>query len=162
MPLNVNDSDIHPGMTELPESRKGFTEMTFGLIRFEIANIFRRLLYVPPSPMKCNMHVASITIEQKEKWIGEFHKRIEETYLQDVDLSVPLYWVAATLSRLVLSKMWLVIYHPFQRLDGGTSLPQDTRDRLFVSSLESVEYSVLLDNDPRTRKWGWLFKTCKT
>src|ERR1700749_1998192 len=155
MPLNVNDSDLHPDMTELPESRKGFTEMTFCLVRFEIANIFRRILYVPPGPVKCNTFFATLTVEQKEKWIAECHKKIEETYLQDIDLSVPLYWVAATLSRLILSKMWLVVYHPFQRLNGGASLPQATKDKLFISSLEGVEYSVLLDTDPRTRKWGW-------
>lgn len=56
--------------------------------------------------------------------------------------------------------MWLVVYHPYQRLDGGTSLPQEIKDKLFITSLESVEYSMLLETEQQTRKWEWLFKTC--
>jgi hypothetical protein len=55
--------------------------------------------------------------------------------------------------------MWLMVYHPFQRIDGGSSLPQEIRDRLFQTSVENVEYSLLLENEDRTKKWGWLFRT---
>lgn len=136
--------------------------MTFCLIRFEVANIFRRILYVPPGPVRCNTFLASLSTEQKEKWINECHQRMEETYLRDVDLSIPLFWVTATLSRLMLSKLWLVVYHPYQRLDMGASLPQEKKDKLFLTSLESIEYGCLLENDRRTKKWGWLFRTCKS
>lgn len=52
-----------------------------------------------------------------------------------------------------------MVYHPFQRIDGGSSLPQEIRDRLFQTSVENVEYSLLLENEERTKKWGWLFRT---
>jgi len=55
--------------------------------------------------------------------------------------------------------MWLIIYHPYQRLDGGTSLPQETRDKLFETSLENIEYSLLLETEEKTKRWGWLFRT---
>lgn len=159
MPLNVNDADLDPNMKEFPESRIGFTEMTFCIIRFEVANIFRRILYVPPGPNRCNQFFANLTIPEKEKWISECHQRLEEKYLKHCDMSVPLYWVTATISRLVMSKMWLVVYHPHQRRDGGASLPQETKDKLFITSLENIEYSILLETEARTMKWGWLFRT---
>ncbi|KAF2754981.1 hypothetical protein EJ05DRAFT_467985 [Pseudovirgaria hyperparasitica] len=159
MPLNVNDADLYPEMRELPESRKGFTEMTFCIIRFEVANMFRQIVYVPPGPVKCPSQFANLSIQDKETWITNCHTRLEETYLKEVDMTIPLFWVTATVSRLILSKMWLVVYHPFQRLDGGASLPQEVKDKLFITSLESVEYSILLETEERTRKWGWLFKT---
>lgn len=46
-----------------------------------------------------------------------------------------------------------------QRLDGGASLPQSTKDKLFLSSLENVEYSILLETEARTMRWGWLCRT---
>lgn len=52
-----------------------------------------------------------------------------------------------------------MVYHPFQRIDGGSSLPQEIRDKLFQTSVENVEYSLLLENENRTKKWGWLFRT---
>lgn len=146
-------------MVELPEERTGSTDMTFSLIRFEVANIFRRILYIPPGPVRCTELFANLSIADKEKWITECHHRIEEKYLKDCDMSIPICWVTATVSRLIMSKMWLIVYHPHQRKDGGVSLPQETKDKLFITSLENVEYSILLETEARTMKWGWLFRT---
>jgi hypothetical protein len=159
MPLNVNDTDLHPDMTEFPEERTGFTDMTFSLIRFEVANIFRRILYVPPGPVRCTELFANLSVADKERWITECHQQMEDKYLKDCDMSIPLCWVTATISRLIMSKMWLIVYHPHQRKDGGASLPQETKDKLFITSLENVEYSILLETEARTMKWGWLFRT---
>ncbi|KAF3035544.1 hypothetical protein E8E12_003141 [Didymella heteroderae] len=159
MPLNVNDADLHPDMKEFPPERTGFTDMTFSLIRFEVANIFRRILYIPPGPVRCTELFANLSIAEKERWITECHQQMEQKYLKDCDMSIPLCWVTATISRLIMSKMWLIVYHPHQRKDGGASLPQETKDKLFITSLENVEYSILLETEARTMKWGWLFRT---
>lgn len=121
-PLNVNDADIHPKMTDFPEERQGFTDMTFSLLRFEVVNIFRRILYVPPGPIRCAELFANLSIADKERWITECHQRMEEKYLKNCDMSIPICWVTATISRLIMSKMWLVVYHPHQRKDGGGCL----------------------------------------
>lgn len=175
-PLNVNDSDLHPEMTEFPQEREGFTDMTFCLLRFEIANVFRRILYVPPGPNRCTEFFAGLSIADKERWITECHDRLEKKFLtKNIDMSKPLCWVTATVSRLIMSKMWLIVYHPHQRKDGGklrfphssplahdmkgATLPQETKDKLFITSLENIEYSMLLETEARTMKWGWLFRT---
>ncbi|KAL5430514.1 hypothetical protein PMIN06_012527 [Paraphaeosphaeria minitans] len=159
LPLNVLDTDIDPAMTEWPKERQGFTDMTFCLIRFEVTNIFRRILYIPPGPGRGNYYFSNLTVAEKEKWISDCHQRLEDKYLKDCDMSIPLCWVTATISRLVMSKMWLIVYHPHQRKDGGVSLPQETKDKLFITSLENIEYSILLETEARTMKWGWLFRT---
>jgi hypothetical protein len=146
-------------MTEFPEDRQGFTDMTFCLLRFEITHIFRRIIYVPPGPNRCTEYFSGLTIEQKEKWISDAHQAMEDKYLKNCDMSIPICWVTATISRLIMSKMWLVVYHPHQRKDGGATLPQETKDKLFITSLENVEYSILLETEARTMKWGWLFRT---
>jgi hypothetical protein len=160
MPLNINDVDIAPGMNEAPAEKRGCTDMSFCLIRFEVSNTFRRINYIPPGPPKqCTEHLAGITLQEKEKWITDCHQRLEERYLKDCDMNVPLYWVTATVARLMMSKMWLMVYHPFQRQDGGTTLPPEIKEKLFITSLENIEYSMLLETEGRTVKWGWLFKT---
>lgn len=160
MPLNINDVDITPDMNDFPVERQGCTDMSFCLIRFEVSNTFRRINYIPPGPPKqCTEHLAGITLQEKEKWITECHQRLEERYLKDCDMTVPLFWVTATVARLMMSKMWLMVYHPFQRQDGGTTLPPEIKEKLFITSLENIEYSILLETEARTMKWGWLFKT---
>jgi hypothetical protein len=146
-------------MTEFPEERQGFTDMTFCLLRFEIAHIFRRIVYIPPGPNRCTEYFSGLTIEQKEKWITDCHQAMENKYLKNCDMTIPICWVTATISRLIMSKMWLIVYHPHQRKDGGATLPQETKDKLFITSLENVEYSILLETEARTMKWGWLFRT---
>lgn len=146
-------------MAKFPDERQGFTDMTFCLLRFEVSNIFRRILYVPPGPNRCTDYFAGLSIAEKEKWITSCHQKMEEKYLKDCDMSIPLCWVTATVSRLIMSKMWLIVYHPHQRKDGGATLPQEIKDKLFITSLENIEYSMLLETEARTMKWGWLFRT---
>ncbi|KXT05690.1 hypothetical protein AC578_5631 [Pseudocercospora eumusae] len=160
MPLNINDVDITPSMKEFPPEQKGCTDMSFCLLRFEVANTFRRINYIPPGPPKaCNEFYQSVTLEDKERWITECHKRLEERYLKHCDMTIPLFWVTATVARLMMSKLWLMVYHPFQRQDGGASLSEEVKEKLFITSLENMEYSLLLESEVRTMKWGWLFRT---
>lgn len=93
MPANVNDDELDPHMTELPKSKTGCTEMTFGLIRFEIASTLRKLQYVPPGSRKCNRILTEMSMEKKENWIKECHEKLESQYIKDGDMNVPLYWV---------------------------------------------------------------------
>ena len=159
-PLNINDADIHQNMKEPPEEHEGATEMTFDLLRYSFSSTVRRLSYAPPAPGPCRAKNAGLNLEDKEKIIEELHHYIEKKYLQYCDTAtVPLHWVAATVARLILAKMWLVVHHPFQRSDAGAGLPQETKDRLFHTSVEVIEFSRLLETEKTTMKWGWLFRT---
>ena len=158
-PLNINDTEFGPDMPETTTDQQGVTDMTFSLIRFEVANTFRRLSYCPPRSESSKEKWPHFKIEEKEQWIEECHRSLEEKYLRYCDMTIPMHWVIGTVARLIMAKMWLLIYQPYQRLDGGASLSQDTRDRLFITSLESIEYALLLEKEVRTVKWGWLFKS---
>ena len=159
-PLNINDVDIYPTMEEPPEEHEGVTELTFDLIRFSVTTTVRRLSYAPAGPGLCRAKSAGLSLEDKEKMIEELHQYIEQKYLRHCDTAtVPLHWVAATVARLILAKMWLVVHHPLQRSDAGAGLPQETRDRLFHTSVEVIEFTRLLETEKTTLKWGWLFRT---
>lgn len=158
-PLNINDEDIDPGMKETPNEHEGATEMTFDLIRFSMGTTVRRLSYAPVGEGRCKTMNASQGIEDKERMIEDLHQYLERKYLQHCDMNVPLHWVAATVARLILAKMWLVVHHPFARSDAGAGLPQETKDRLFSTSLEVIQFSRLLENEKTTLRWGWLFRT---
>jgi hypothetical protein len=67
--------------------------------------------------------------------------------------------VAAIVARLITAKMSLVLYHPFVQPDKTDILASNTRDRLFMASIEILEYSELLQGESTTRQWGWLFST---
>ena len=158
-PSNINDTDISPSMRETPKEHDGWTETTFDLIRYSVSTTVRRLSWAPPGPGPCRTQNAKLTVDDKEHIIEELHQYLEKKYLKYCDLSVPLNWVAATVTRLIMAKMWLVVHHPLLREDRGAGLPQETLDRLFLTSVEVIEFSRLLETEKATRKWGWLFAT---
>ena len=158
-PLNINDEDFDASTKETPEEHEGATEMTFDLIRYSMGITVKRLSYAPPGEGRCRTMNARLSTEDKEHMIEDLHQYLEKKYLSHCDMSVPLHWVAATVARLILAKMWLVVHHPFSRSDAGAGLPQETKDRLFRTSLEVIEFSRLLETEKTTLKWGWLFRT---
>ncbi|KAL9036419.1 MAG: hypothetical protein Q9180_004313 [Flavoplaca navasiana] len=159
-PLNIQDEDIDPSMKEPPPEHEGATEMTFDLIRYSVSTTARRLSYVPPGPGKCRNKSEMFTLEHKERLIEELNQHIENKYLKHCDMSVPIHWVAGTVLRLVLAKMWLIVHHPLQREDPDKrGLSEETKNRLFRTSVEVIQWSNLLEKEQSTRKWGWLFRT---
>ncbi|KAI0204627.1 fungal-specific transcription factor domain-containing protein [Astrocystis sublimbata] len=158
-PLNVNDTDITPEMTDFPSERVGSTDMTFCLIRYEICALSRRVHTAASGMAPCPKD-SQITLEEHERQLIDMYEHIDQKYLKacpdkETDL---LNWVSATIARLIMSKMSLVIYQPLMP-STGSDLPSDVRDRLFMSSIEVVEYSRVLNAEPKISRWRWLFQT---
>ena len=101
LPLNINDADITPDTVVTPTEHQGCTEMTFDLIRYEVSTTVRRLTYVPPGKSPCRFKSLNASVEDKERLIEKLRTHLEDRYLKYCDMSVPLYWVTATVARLV-------------------------------------------------------------
>ncbi|KAI2604646.1 fungal-specific transcription factor domain-containing protein [Hypoxylon sp. NC1633] len=157
-PLNVNDADISPDMTDFPKEKAGPTDLTFCLIRYEICALARKIHFATNGMAPCG-HKS--TEEKRDEMLRECYVRIQRKYLKtcgdkDSDL---LHWVAAMIARLIIAKMSLVIYQPMLLHSAGREVDQDIRSRLFMASLEVVEYTRVLNSEPRCRQWRWLFQT---
>ncbi|KAJ5178984.1 hypothetical protein N7492_002194 [Penicillium capsulatum] len=158
LPLNVNDDDIYPEMIEAPTEREGCTDVTFCLIRCEITSALRRANYACPNN-RLRLGTASPSLDQCERMIQIVSSRVEERYIRHCDMNVPIQWASATVARLILAKLWLVVHHPMTRRDRATNMSQATRESLFHTAIEVLEFGRLLEADPKTAKWGWLFRT---
>ncbi|KAI9848572.1 MAG: hypothetical protein M1837_007241 [Sclerophora amabilis] len=157
-PLNIDDDEMSVDSEGPLKNHHGCTEMTFCLVRYEVTGAMRKLNFVPPVAAKEASPEA--TVKEKERWIEETCRSLDEKFnLKGCDMTVPLYWVTATVARLILGKMWLMLHHPFQRLHKGAPIPQETKDHLFVTSMEVIEYARLLETEPTTRKYCWLLRT---
>lgn len=161
MPLNVDDVDLHPDMAELPVPKIGITEMTISLIKFKLTDTLQHTIrqwHNTATQQSPSDNVsAELTPEQKEVWINQCHQQIEQIYFSGLELSLPSTWVVTTVIRLHLSTMWLMVFPHTQRHDEGVVLPERIREKLFIASIESIEYGNLLDNDSRASQWRWYF-----
>ena len=105
-PLNINDGQIWPGMTEKPEERKGATEMIFCLARSTVGNYFLRIGML--------MQRAGGDTEQSqaldqdiEMLINEAETEVEEKYIRYCDVTDPLHFLTVASARSAITAMRL-------------------------------------------------------
>ncbi|KAL4744758.1 fungal-specific transcription factor domain-containing protein [Aspergillus terricola var. indicus] len=173
LPLNIDDEDISPESTTVPKEKPGFTDMTFCLVRCEMTVRYRRLHLQRDAQRDSNNagHEGTTQLSQHLYELGQIHIHLQERYLQFCDTSIPLQWVTATVIRLALARSWLIAHVPEtptgmadaeqqQSVISGsdTQVADPTREKLFITAIEVVEFAHLLETDPRTAQWPWLFE----
>ena len=161
-PLNINDEDISPEDTIAPPERSATSDMTFCLLRFEVAVALRRLNY--PAPIGSGQ--TELSTAQKRNMVEATEKHFQERYINRCDITKPFDSVSAAWARLMLCKMWLAVTNPLQSQDGedGTgrhaiAVTLDLRRLVFEKSVEVLELSDLLETGHRAARWRWLFLT---
>lgn len=156
-PLNINDADLEPGNMQLLSDRVGHTEMTFCLICNELSIVTRRFTYML-RPAKDGEKVSAVTtIEEKIALISECEQYLKQEYLIYCDHTNPIAWVAVTVARLILGRMWLAVYHPLQQEHRSHVYPMLTRERLMLISVSVLEDAHRLEREPSVVQWRWFF-----
>ncbi|UKZ80181.1 hypothetical protein TrVFT333_007938 [Trichoderma virens FT-333] len=155
-PLNINDDDLSPEATVAPPERQGITDITFCLLRFEVAVAIRKLNYHGPvgSPEPV------LSTAEKRDLVETIEKRFYERYINRCDITKPFDWVSAAWARLMLSKMWLAVsnpLHPQDAIDSAAAL--NIRHVAFKRSVEMLELADSLETGHRAARWRWLFMT---
>ncbi|KAM0425984.1 hypothetical protein ACHAPT_008923 [Fusarium lateritium] len=106
-PLNINDADLHPDMTELPVEHKGPTEMLCVLMKFEVTHWLRS----SPKAAKFfeNISQGSIkgrmSMDSEDEVINELESIYQEKFLRDLDKRIPLHGVTDAMARLAIARM---------------------------------------------------------
>ncbi|KPM45844.1 hypothetical protein AK830_g572 [Neonectria ditissima] len=164
MPSNINDADISPEMTEPPEPRDGRSDCAISLVRYEICALSRRLVRASSAlaglcPKGMALDAASLA--DRERMLIEVYQGVETKFLKHVVVheTDPLYWVAAMIARIIMAKMCLVIYQPMLFPGSDAELTEEARNRVYIASIEIMEYSAILNSDPRCKQYRWLFMT---
>ncbi|KAG9240862.1 fungal-specific transcription factor domain-containing protein [Calycina marina] len=159
LPLSLDDIDLDPEAVEPFIPKPGLSEMTFCLIRYQICILLRKLNHFPLGTASCPKAKVALSTEQKEKLIKDTADLIEKEYLVHCQNASGLYWAASIIVRLITSKMSLQIYQPFAKPGSPNIMSQDLRDRLFMSSIEIMEYTHVLKAEQSIKQWRWLFQT---
>ncbi|KAJ4392950.1 hypothetical protein N0V93_002154 [Gnomoniopsis smithogilvyi] len=95
MPLNVNDDQIYPGMTEWPEEEKGATDMIYVLCRAELSNYYSKVAV----RLKENGPAVHLREGQSSDQIDDVERTIEEKYLRYCDIIDPLHYLVLLIVR---------------------------------------------------------------
>jgi hypothetical protein len=135
MPANLNDSDLFPGMKELPKESDRATEMMFFLIRCHVGNFFKRF----ESPKIVfdgiwnKLTTSSIDIGTKEKAIEELERIFEEKFLRYCDPSIAWHLMCTHLAKAIIFMMRFMARGAEHQ---GKMETQADKDLLFTLSLQ--------------------------
>ncbi|OAP61543.1 hypothetical protein AYL99_03746 [Fonsecaea erecta] len=147
IPLNVNDGDIDPESKQTPTERQGITDMTFTRISAGIVDIMRQMMI-------------SSAGEHQSRLLNEIYGNFEREYLQHTSESGNIaYWVAATVARMVMAKMTLIVYLPTLFSTPSEPTSDEIRTKLLVSAMEVAEYNHALNAEEACRHWRWLYQS---
>ena len=158
LPLQVNDDDLDFSCPVEVKERKGFTDMTFCLVCHEISNTVKRLNYEPMGELSEPRSRFWRTWSNKADAVTNLQRRIEENYLQHLDLARPFHWMTRMVADVIIAETWLLVYRPIQGRRGGPS-PRTENPGILGLSVEILERAHQLNTDPAASPFRWLART---
>jgi hypothetical protein len=152
LPSNANDSDLDPSSSHPVTSRNGWSEQTFALIRYRIAQT-RRMLS------------EDIAMARKEEIIRDCERRLHDHHLQfSTEQQSPIQWLSRHVAHVLVMEMWFELYSAdtIEISSGGVAdesqHEQGLRDILFLDAIDIVDTTTCLESEPQSRQWAWLLR----
>ncbi|KAL4975641.1 hypothetical protein BDW66DRAFT_160279 [Aspergillus desertorum] len=143
LPLNCHDSELRTDMTAPLTSQTGWTEMSFNLLRYDLA-ITERIVESDASWLL------------KTKAVSECQRRIHSEYLNYCDGSESIHWLACHIAYVMITEMWMKLYSPqFLAIDSIETLDYTVRDQLFDAAVDILDTQKRLEVEIAARKWEW-------
>ncbi|PWY71296.1 C6 zinc finger domain-containing protein [Aspergillus eucalypticola CBS 122712] len=144
LPLNVNDVDLHPDMTEPPLEHDGPTEMMCVLLKMEVSNWRRRsptATQLIESVMQGSVKSKEI-IELESKAVDELNNIYCWRNTRNSDPHIPLHSLTQAMANLSIARFRFKIHHPRRRFGAAGNeiyITRDEHDILFESALTWVQ-----------------------
>ncbi|KAJ5162261.1 hypothetical protein N7492_007653 [Penicillium capsulatum] len=156
-PMNANDSDLDPRMTEPACGKEGPTEMIFSLARSEFGRWLRRWSKDAGTSHSVWAFLSSstITMEEKDVTVDELERCMEEKFLRYCDQSIPLHLATTMMVRSAVHFTRLMAHHPRQYRDSSARISQAEKDLIFENCLKMAEYANHTQNNSSIHKFSW-------
>ncbi|KAI0862332.1 hypothetical protein F4860DRAFT_502728 [Xylaria cubensis] len=148
-PSNLNDADITPDMTALPESKNGYTDLTLCILRCKIwhfARGFRSSIAIEPFANKPTLiHQLKSLVEIRRSMAKELEK-----YLKPAENQFHLLIRTAISIELTRFDHIIHMANNFKSPDGG-----DEPQKPFALAIASLEHIFRLAEQSATAQWNW-------
>lgn len=151
-PLNINDTDIWPEMTEPPQPRTGATDMIFCLARTEIGKFHKK---ANPSLSSGNWAAvwAGKDIFAVEDLMLEVQEIFETKYLRYCDFVNPLHCLTMAMCRAASTSGRLRVRLSLAKHKGRMS--DEERRELRDTAMKIIEYHIVAQKNPMLSQFRW-------
>ncbi|PGH23889.1 hypothetical protein AJ80_02138 [Polytolypa hystricis UAMH7299] len=147
-PLNVYDTDLNPKMTIVSAPRSGWTEISFFLVRLELARSSRK------------MDEGNMSLCRVEKIIEACSYKIQHTYLKYCNHEDPIHWLAQHMANGLMPEMRIKLHFQVTSSKSRQPTNQARQNQLFAAAVDLVDIIRRLQTDPQARRWKWAIGAC--
>jgi len=154
-PLNVNDTDLWPDMTETPVERKGATDMIFCLLRAEIGKFHQRMKPWTGGWARIWQARDASAAEVIERAMDELENIVEEKFLRYIDFVLPIHCLAQAMARTALAAGRFRVRLPFVNTNPGEADAQSKKAELFDLAMRVVDYDIAVHTNPAVKRFEW-------
>ncbi|KAF7943978.1 hypothetical protein EAE96_010390 [Botrytis aclada] len=153
-PLNINDVDLNLHTKNMPTARSGVTDMTLTVVSAEMCDVMRRL-------MASSIGESPSSPEIQSQLLHDLYGTVDKHFLQlNMESKTIASWCLSTLTRMVVSKMNLILNLPVLFSSPSENHSDRIRTKLLISAIEVAEYNHALNSEKNCQNWNWLFQTC--
>ncbi|KAK3110563.1 hypothetical protein LTR53_015012 [Teratosphaeriaceae sp. CCFEE 6253] len=144
-PLNLNDDQISPEMTEMPEEERGATEMIFCLSRASLGAFFAKFGVGGPSAVPIGRMEA-------EQAIRETEETVESRFLRYCDIIDPLHFLTMVTIRSAITNMRMRVALPKHKWKTATD---DERREFFGLAQKILDTDIAACAHSSLKKFQW-------
>jgi len=150
--LNINDVDLTWNKEGFIPEQVGFTEMTFGIMCQDGANLARKLNYVT----RANTALKPIDTEQdwetRQGWVLAYKQRCENKYLLYCDVENPIHSMTKATANAIIRGSLLFAVRPMQR---HPNMKPPQFEGILQLSTEALEAHQELYDAAWVAPWSW-------
>ncbi|KAL4894055.1 fungal-specific transcription factor domain-containing protein [Aspergillus ambiguus] len=132
LPLNINDTGLHPHAKAPPTAHTGATEATFSLTRIELT------VGLTPSGSRRSPDPRAADPKRPHDLEG-YCAYMESLYLRHCDPNIPVHLFTLLMTRMSLCRLRVVGF--MSRGNPTTDLDETERDRLFTAAIQMLDYT---------------------
>lgn len=155
-PSNLNDSDLFPTMTRLPDSRRGPSEAIYLQARVLSITVARSLQSITgPSGTWHRLHDASMPTSEKLETMHHIEQRYNEEILEPCDPTVPLQWLSINTAKTFATKLRLISKIPIVDIDKEWENADGFSENAFILSMDLLQIQLNLWCEPSVQLWRW-------
>jgi hypothetical protein len=150
VPHNVNDSEFDENTEMISEAAEPrLTEMSFGRLHFEAANVWHQLAAMNSAPPEVDIW------QHRLQLVQVYAEHARETCLHLCDLSDPFHRFMQNVSRFTVSSMMLQAVRPEQEII-ATPPPRADNPQVLRIAINCLKVGEEMQTDPETQKWVWM------
>jgi hypothetical protein len=156
IPLNIEDDDLQPGMTEPPPERKTLTSLSYCLWTYWIVSLQREFFAENKGKLGISWAAnKSLSHARKNTLLSIMEEGLNQKFLQYCDPIKPLDIMVHLTSRALICTMRMFTLHPMSFSGGADMSEEERHSQLVEAAVKSLEYNIALNSRAEIQRFHW-------